>query len=649
MKYVIPILLIFTVMVASTYVFIKSGGWNSEKSPSAKYEEVIVFLENKNLQYPDFSLRYTGTTSLPLPNNSSVSMVKYNFEITAPNGSNQTIFWSSGTGDIGPQYFLVGEKNYQIELQYWEKEKKNLAQNEMVISVLQENPANPLSTNNIKFDIWQSLSVTVENNYILAHLTFRNTSKDAVYILNNIAEDKNLQSEAFIIEINGKRIDYVGPIKKRKPFGIADYRKLDPGQEWENTIDITKSYAFVPEKNEYTIIRNGYAYYSKNPDTDIPILVNTVETKFIFERYNWEETVSNLLDILMVINVEEQADSATITFHDGRKGKLKKTQENYEYYLRLANASLQGKQYVWVGFYNDSITQMGKSENNIPLAMMKSADNDFPTSMFEDKEHPERMKVLFESHNAIFFLFKNNPRFQELSEILKESIQKKSKVWFITGQWLEIMDVQRVLETQGTASSLDDISSKFNTLADQWEKHCQNVALSSNIKDYLNFPAYNQLVALGFPAIPYIMERYKNDNLLPWEFVLDDITGLHKIQDRENFNPQLLKKEWFDWLIEYSSKNNDTYPVCLKEKIQELSKDPCTTDMRGSSGGANIKEYWWKGKTVYALAGGSCGAVLVTEMVDVDCKNLGFLSDKIEDDRNFKTATFVENVWINNL
>lgn len=91
-----------------------------------------------------------------------------------------------------------------------------------------------------------------------------------------------------------------------------------------------------------------------------------------------------------------------------------------------------------------------------------------------------------------------------------------------------------------------DVSKHFNALAQQWSDHCQSVALSSNINDYLNTPSYHELVKLGSPAIPLIMERYRTDNL-PWGFVLDEITGLHMIEDRNHFSPPEIKKRWLDW------------------------------------------------------------------------------------------------------
>jgi len=90
------------------------------------------------------------------------------------------------------------------------------------------------------------------------------------------------------------------------------------------------------------------------------------------------------------------------------------------------------------------------------------------------------------------------------------------------------------------------LAAHFDALTQQWAAHCARVALSSNMADYLNAPSYRSLVALGNPAIPLIIERYKRDNL-PWGFALDDITGLHMIPNRNSYNPPSTKRLWLEW------------------------------------------------------------------------------------------------------
>ncbi|QEL15768.1 hypothetical protein [Limnoglobus roseus] len=91
-----------------------------------------------------------------------------------------------------------------------------------------------------------------------------------------------------------------------------------------------------------------------------------------------------------------------------------------------------------------------------------------------------------------------------------------------------------------------DIRAEFDRAADEWQKHCKSVAFSSNINDYLDDPTYKKVVALGTPAIPHIIERYKKDSL-PWGFVLQDITGEQFIPDKNKFSPAEVKKKWLEW------------------------------------------------------------------------------------------------------
>ena len=86
----------------------------------------------------------------------------------------------------------------------------------------------------------------------------------------------------------------------------------------------------------------------------------------------------------------------------------------------------------------------------------------------------------------------------------------------------------------------------FEIHTKEWDKHCQSVLFSSNMKDYLDHPAYQKLVQLGYPAIPFIIARYKIDNL-PWGFVLQAITGIEIIANPDAFSPAQVKASWIKW------------------------------------------------------------------------------------------------------
>jgi hypothetical protein len=91
-----------------------------------------------------------------------------------------------------------------------------------------------------------------------------------------------------------------------------------------------------------------------------------------------------------------------------------------------------------------------------------------------------------------------------------------------------------------------NLAQQFQALANAWTQHCQRVRFSSQLEHYLDHPAYHQLVALGPPAIPFIMERYQADPL-PWGFVLQAITGIPMIADPNDFSPAEVKQNWLRW------------------------------------------------------------------------------------------------------
>lgn len=91
-----------------------------------------------------------------------------------------------------------------------------------------------------------------------------------------------------------------------------------------------------------------------------------------------------------------------------------------------------------------------------------------------------------------------------------------------------------------------ELGERVKTLAEAWEAHRQSVIFSSNIKDTLDCPAYPSLVALGEPAVPFIIERYRTDDL-PWGFVLQDITGVRMIDNPRAFRPDEVRRRWIEW------------------------------------------------------------------------------------------------------
>ena len=91
------------------------------------------------------------------------------------------------------------------------------------------------------------------------------------------------------------------------------------------------------------------------------------------------------------------------------------------------------------------------------------------------------------------------------------------------------------------------VSERFAILSEQWAEHCRKTSHSSKIEDYLNDTSFRGLVELGPPAVPLIMEHYATDELRPWEFVLEEITKVKFIQNRDEIIWGEVIKKRLDW------------------------------------------------------------------------------------------------------
>lgn len=83
-------------------------------------------------------------------------------------------------------------------------------------------------------------------------------------------------------------------------------------------------------------------------------------------------------------------------------------------------------------------------------------------------------------------------------------------------------------------------------------------------------------------------------------------------------------------------------PKCIENKIIDFDKSSTCDN-------ANVKEYSFKGSTVYAFDPGTCGADMTTEVVNSDCNCLGYLggiagNTKINGEE-FSSATFIKTTW----
>ena len=91
-----------------------------------------------------------------------------------------------------------------------------------------------------------------------------------------------------------------------------------------------------------------------------------------------------------------------------------------------------------------------------------------------------------------------------------------------------------------------------------------------------------------------------------------------------------------------STGKTDETPVCITKAIGTFSKTDCAK-------GVNVKEYTFQGIKVFVFDPGTCGNDMTSEVLDENCKNLGYLGGftgnvKINGE-DFSHAILVKTVW----
>jgi hypothetical protein len=106
------------------------SGFCGKSDAAAKYGEKVKFSQNAPVKFEDFTLSYIGERRVSSENYPR-GFLYHDFKINTES-EEQTVSWSSGTGDIAPAAFQIGGKKYELELKISEL-LGNLAGDELVI------------------------------------------------------------------------------------------------------------------------------------------------------------------------------------------------------------------------------------------------------------------------------------------------------------------------------------------------------------------------------------------------------------------------------------------------------------------------------------------------------------------------------------
>ena len=93
---------------------------------------------------------------------------------------------------------------------------------------------------------------------------------------------------------------------------------------------------------------------------------------------------------------------------------------------------------------------------------------------------------------------------------------------------------------------MNDFGARFETLANAWEAHCAAHREASNPYKFVEHPSFEALVGLGRPAVPLIVERYREGNLF-WGAALRRITGVTTFGDGVVGDLAATRRGWLAW------------------------------------------------------------------------------------------------------
>ncbi|HZI15937.1 MAG TPA: hypothetical protein VE153_36560 [Myxococcus sp.] len=93
---------------------------------------------------------------------------------------------------------------------------------------------------------------------------------------------------------------------------------------------------------------------------------------------------------------------------------------------------------------------------------------------------------------------------------------------------------------------MSSVAARFETLAKEWQEHCDAHREASNPYVFLNHPSFESLVGLGRAAVPLIIEHYRGGSVF-WGAALRRIIGVTTFGDGVVGNLEATRRGWLQW------------------------------------------------------------------------------------------------------
>jgi hypothetical protein len=130
----------------------------------------------------------------------------------------------------------------------------------------------------------QTLQIAASGKRVLVTLTFSNHGDRPVFVRDMAAVHTELTAPLFDVSTDtGAPIPYIGKMVKRGPITADDYHAVAPRSSLSNTIDITRSYGFLPGTHRYRLSYQ-VTYLTDLTQPDTPEKGPVLETEFTYMK-----------------------------------------------------------------------------------------------------------------------------------------------------------------------------------------------------------------------------------------------------------------------------------------------------------------------------------------------------------------------------
>jgi hypothetical protein len=110
-------------------------------------------------------------------------------------------------------------------------------------------------------------------------------------------------------------------------------------------------------------------------------------------------------------------------------------------------------------------------------------------------------------------------------------------------QWAKVSVEDAIVRGLAIPLAVVNTKARFFKLADEWSEKTMHV---SSVSDLINDPSYQQIIGLGWDALPYLLDDLRRNKRF-WFPALAAIAGVRPFDPGDLSNPRRMTEAWLKW------------------------------------------------------------------------------------------------------